>query len=159
MSIAASRPQERAFTRVSEPRPVRGSDETLRVLCIDDEPSLCALLKEFLQMMGHDCETASSGEEGLEKALTSDFDAIICDMHLPGISGADVCRTLLSEKPSLSGRLLVATGDLLGRETHEFFAQTGLPHIHKPFKLQELNAALLGLTRAHPAEVSGGSAV
>ncbi|GEM_PF-7056852 len=161
MHIAASRPHgsQSVLTYVTEPRrTVRdGGDEAMRILYIDDEPSLRSLVSEFLRMVGHECETEPSGEAGLDRALNGEFDVIICDMHLPGISGADLCRRLLAEKPSIEGRLLLATGDLLSRETQEFFSQTGLPHIHKPFKLHELNSVIKGLARTHRAESTSPS--
>jgi len=121
-----------------------------RVLFIDDEPSLCALVKEYLSRQGHDVKVAATGEDGLESALAEDFDAIICDMRLPGISGEDVCIALLEHKPSAAERVVVATGDILSPQTQEFFDRTGLPHIHKPFKLGELQTAIGRLMSGRP---------
>ncbi|MGI5817049.1 MAG: PAS domain S-box protein [Armatimonadota bacterium] len=120
----------------------RDPDTSARVLVIDDEPSLCALVKEYLTRQGHCVTVARTGESGLQKALNEHFDVILCDMRLPGMSGEDVCTVLLEEKPEAAERVLVATGDILSPQTQNFFERTGLPHIHKPFKLGELRAEI-----------------
>jgi len=125
-----------------------------RVLFIDDEPALCTLVSEYLGRLGHEVTVAGSGEEGLEAALAGDFDAIICDMRLPGMSGDEVSEALLQQRPETARRLIVATGDILSPRTQEFFDRTGLPHIHKPFKLDELAAIVADLTAAREAERS-----
>lgn len=125
-----------------------------KVLFIDDEPSLCALVNEYLSRLGHEVHVEATGEAGLETALAGDFDAIICDMRLPGISGEDVCMALLEHKPSAAERMVVATGDILSPQTQSFFDRTGLPHIHKPFKLDELQTAIAELIDGRP--VRGG---
>jgi len=112
--------------------------------------SLCSLVNEYLTRLGYEVEVAATGEEGLETALAEDFDAIICDMRLPGISGEDVCMALLEQKPSAAERVVVATGDILSPQTQEFFDRTGLPHIHKPFKLIELATAIDRLMSGRP---------
>ncbi|MGC9317141.1 MAG: PAS domain S-box protein [Armatimonadota bacterium] len=125
---------------------------TGRVLFIDDEPSLCALVADYLMRLGHDVEVVSTGEEGLEKALDDSFDVIICDMRLPGISGEEVCTQLLEHIPDAKKRIMVATGDILSPKTQAFFDRTGLPHIHKPFRLDELGDAVARLLAGRPLD-------
>lgn len=128
----------------SSERPSR-PDGPLRVLLIDDEESLCALVQEYLSRHGHDVAVAHNGEEGLARATEGHFDAVVCDMRLPGISGEDVCMTLLDHDPAMADRIMVATGDILSPQTQSFFDRTGLPHIHKPFKLNQLQDAIARL--------------
>lgn len=120
------------------------------ILFIDDEPSLCSLVREYLKRRGHEVTVATTGEEGLDLARGSDFDVIICDMRLPGMSGEDVCLALLEEKPESAQRMIVATGDILSPQTQSFFDRTGLPHIHKPFKLDQLEEAISGVMKGRP---------
>ncbi len=126
-------------------RETREHEYSARILFIDDEPSLCSLVKEFLTRQGHDVVVASTGEEGLQNAQEGDFDVIVCDMRLPGISGEDVCMGVLEEKPEMADRIMVATGDILSPQTQDFFDRTGLPHIHKPFTLEDLKDAIARL--------------
>ncbi len=127
-----------------------------RVLFIDDEPALCTLVSEYLGRLGHPVNIAASGEEGLEAALGGDFDVIICDMRLPGMSGEEVCEALLERRPEIARRLIVATGDILSPRTQEFFDRTGLPHIHKPFRLDELADIVADLTSTRDDEQPPG---
>lgn len=123
---------------------------SLRVLFIEDEAPLCALVDEYLTRLGHRVTTAASGEEGVTSALAGDFDVIVCDMRLPGITGEEVCERLLAHDPSFAGRLLIATGDILSPQTRAFFDRTCLPHIQKPFRLQQLAALIADLAAGRP---------
>lgn len=134
----------------TEPLEAPTVGDRLHVLFIDDEPSLLALVGEYLRRMGHQVTVAGTGEEGLELALQGDYDMIICDMRLPGISGEDVCMRLLEDKPEAAERIVVATGDVLSPQTQDFFERTGMPHIHKPFKLEALNRTIANRIAGRP---------
>ena len=58
-----------------------------RILIVDDEAAVCALLGERLGPAGFDCQTSSSGEDGLEILAFQTFDAIISGLNFPGGSG------------------------------------------------------------------------
>jgi two-component system NtrC family sensor kinase len=131
---------------------VERTDGSAQVLFIDDEPALCSLVAEYLTRQGHDVTVEQTGEEGLQRALDEHFDVIICDMRLPGISGEDVCMALLEQKPEAVDRMVVATGDILSPQTQDFFDRTGLPHIHKPFKLDQLESEIARIMSGRPAE-------
>lgn len=123
---------------------------TGRVLFIDDEPSLCELIDEYLSRLGHEVTIAHDGEEGLRIAREEDFDLIICDMRMPGMSGQELCARLTAERPELVDRIIVVTGDILNSQTQDFFTTTGLPHIHKPFKLDQLDRIIDGFLVGEP---------
>jgi len=121
-----------------EPPAAASTPQRARVLFIDDERALGSLVREYLGRQGHEVAVTESAEAGLEMALADSYDVIICDMRLPGMSGEDFCVKLLEQRPTAADRILVATGDLLSPQTQAFFDRTGLPHIHKPFQLQDL---------------------
>src|SRR4029079_16875059 len=85
-----------------------------RVLVVDDDIELCALVSEFLRREGIDVEAVHDGEQGLRTALAGSHDAIILDVMLPGIAGFDVLRKLREQKrtPVL---MLTARGDHVDR--------------------------------------------
>ncbi len=62
------------------------------VLIVDDEQSICWGLSQLVRDMGHDVQTASSAEEGLEIARQSSPDAIVLDVRLPGIDGLEAMQ-------------------------------------------------------------------
>jgi two-component system response regulator CpxR len=119
-----------------------------RILLIDDDKELCALLSEYLQSEGFAVEAVHDGERGLEKALTSDAALVVLDVMLPGRNGFDVLRQLRqqSRQPVL---LLTARGEEVDRIVGlEIGADDYLP---KPFNPRELVARIRAiLRRAQP---------
>ncbi len=67
------------------------------MLLVDDEVRLLAALRRGLVAEGFAVDTAASGPEGLELARLGDFDAVVLDVMLPGLSGYEVVRTLRAE--------------------------------------------------------------
>src|SRR5512137_1555841 len=66
----------------------------IRLLVIDDDRKLCRLIKDYLEPMGYAVETAHTGPEGLERALTEDWQAVLLDVMLPGMDGFELLKQL-----------------------------------------------------------------
>ncbi len=115
-----------------------------QILLIDDDEELCELVSEFLSVEGFDIEAVHDGAEGLEKALSEDFDLAILDVMLPKMNGFDVLRNL-RETSRLPVLMLTARGDdterIVGLETG---ADDYLP---KPFNPRELVARIRAVLR------------
>ena len=115
-----------------------------RVLLIDDDYRLAALVSEYLGEAGYRVAVAASGAAGLERLRRDEFDAAILDLMLPDMDGLEVCRQLRlrSTVPVL---MLTARGDaadrIVGLETG---ADDYLP---KPFEPRELLARLRAILR------------
>lgn len=76
----------------------------IKILIADDHPVVRKGLKEIIEeipdmVVGSE---ASNGQEALEKVRKSDFDIVVLDISMPGISGLDILKQLKSEKPELS---------------------------------------------------------
>lgn len=69
-----------------------------RLLLADDDPELTQMLKEYLEALGFQIETAADGIQALKRATESDFDLIILDVMMPGRNGLDVLRELRTVK-------------------------------------------------------------
>jgi two-component system alkaline phosphatase synthesis response regulator PhoP len=69
-----------------------------KILIIQDSPSANAMLKFRLESGGFSVETVETGEEGVEKAKTSQYQLILLDYNLPGINGSQVCGVLKKEE-------------------------------------------------------------
>jgi len=69
-------------------------DSKPRILIVDDEPDLVAVLRLGLQMEGFEVLEAGDGEEGLRKAQQDKPDLVVLDLMLPRMDGYQVCRTL-----------------------------------------------------------------
>jgi DNA-binding response OmpR family regulator len=115
-----------------------------RVLMIDDDRKLCRLVRDYLEPMGYAIDAAHTGPDGLEKAQSENFHAIILDLMLPGMDGFEVLKKIrhTSDVPVL---MLTARGEEPDRIVGlEIGADDYLP---KTFSTRELLARLRAVTR------------
>jgi PAS domain S-box-containing protein len=124
-----------------------------RLLMIDDEPPILAMLAQLLGS-DHQVVTASSGEAA-QVILSADqsFDVILCDLMMPGLSGMDLHAWLATEYPALAQRVVFVTGGAFTRAASEYVARVGNPRVEKPYdkdKLEKLVAALVVAFKARP---------
>ena len=109
------------------------------ILLIEDEPSVIAFLRAALVRKGYVVAHAASGTEGLEKLTNGRYAGVISDIRMPGaINGADVHAWIQKNRPDLSSRIILISGDTANSETQELLARSGTPCIEKPFRVQEL---------------------
>jgi two-component system NtrC family sensor kinase len=121
--------------RVAEGLPsVRGQ----RILVVDDEPEIAAVLAEMLSADGHEVETAGNGRIALARLQERTYDLILSDLRMPELGGAGLYRELERQHPELLSRLIFLTGDELGAETMEFVERTGAPTMAKPFDADDV---------------------
>jgi two-component system response regulator PilR (NtrC family) len=85
---------------------------TGRILIIDDEELFREDLASLLRQEGYVCQTAADGEAGLHLADTEDFDVVLCDLVMPGLSGIDIADRLSTHCPGTSVLLVTAYGSL-----------------------------------------------
>lgn len=69
-----------------------------KVLIIEDEMAIAELEKDYLELSDFEVDIENSGDAGLTKALTNDYDIIVLDLMLPGIDGFEVCKKIREEK-------------------------------------------------------------
>jgi two-component system, OmpR family, alkaline phosphatase synthesis response regulator PhoP len=112
-----------------------------RVLVIDDEPLLLRILKSFLEDAGHQVFTAADGETALELVQAYRPDAIVCDLYLPGMDGAEFCRRIRQNPEWQAIQLILQTG---GAEYSDYQrADIGVDlYLCKPFSPQRLLTVL-----------------
>ena len=79
-----------------------------RVLIIDDEPAVRAVLQLMLHGHGHEVWTASTGQEGVHCASAEDPDVIVCDLFMPGKNGVETIRELRRDFPDI--RVIAMSG-------------------------------------------------
>jgi DNA-binding response OmpR family regulator len=130
----------------SSPPPV-----TQRLLIIDDDTELCALLSEYLTSAGFAVDAVHSSEEGVRRALSGEHAIVVLDVMLPGIDGFEVLRRIRAQS-ALPVVMLTARGHDVDRIVGlEIGADDYLP---KPFNPRELVArlnAVLRRARGHDA--------
>ncbi|MBI1762313.1 MAG: response regulator transcription factor [Acidobacteria bacterium] len=115
-----------------------------KLLIVDDDQKLCRLVRDYLAPLGYEVESAHTGPEGLEKARTGDYQAVILDCMLPGMDGFEVLRQLRRDS-TVPVLMLTALGDEADRIVGlEIGADDYLP---KTFSTRELLARLRAVTR------------
>ena len=113
-----------------------------KILLLDDDGDLKALVRDFLQSQFLFVTAVSNGIEGLELLLKDHFDVILCDMKMPNLSGEMFYRAVERSKPQMCSRFIFITGSLGNPGVNEFFLKTGAKVLGKPFHLNELMASI-----------------
>ncbi len=114
-----------------------------RLLLIDDDAAVCEVVSATLTQRGYEVLSSSSGAEALATLEREEVDAIVTDLHMPGISGLELCRSLHARFPTLPVILMTAFGSM---EAAVAAIRAGAyDFISKPLQIPEL---LLTLARA-----------
>jgi two-component system OmpR family response regulator len=121
------------------------SDSQVRVLVVDDEPSLAELLASVLRYEGWEVRTAADGHTALRVARDFHPDAVILDVMLPDLGGLEVLRKLRQDQPSLCVLFLTARDSVEDRIAG--ITAGGDDYVTKPFSIEEVLARLRGLLR------------
>ena len=115
-----------------------------RILAIDDNPQIIKLVTVNLQARGYIVQFASSGEEAIDQFKIGQFDLILLDLILPGISGIDVCRWI-REQSDVPIIVLSAHGD---EELKVSALDAGADdYVTKPFSHEEMLARVRAVLR------------
>src|SRR3954465_5801144 len=117
----------------------------MRILLIEDEARLANIIERLLRSERFDVDLALTGNEGLDLALTGNYDALIVDRMLPGIEGLEIIRQLRADGVATPVLILTARADL--PERVEGLNAGADDYLGKPFAFEELLARLRALLR------------
>lgn len=133
---------------LSATRPVaRGA----RALVVEDEPTVAQLIADMLSDLGYVPQVHHDARRALVSAISSDYALVVCDMKMPAMDGQHFFRALSEAGSPLVERFLFVTGDVLGIATQEFLRQNRLPHIAKPFRVEEFTEKIVSLFADRPS--------
>ena len=122
----------------SEPRSAR----RLRVLVIDDEVQLAKAIGQLIEDE-HDVEVVTSGEQAFGRLEAgADYDVVLCDLMMAGMSGMDVHARLSTRRPALAGRVVFMTGGAFSASAQRFLDEVKNPRLDKPFSRSEVLGAV-----------------
>ena len=123
---------------------------TKRILVIEDEPQMLLGLRDNLELEGYEVVTASDGEDGLAKAISTAPDLVILDITLPRKNGFEVCRELRARANPTPVVMLTARS----QETEKVLGlELGADdYVTKPFSLRELGARVRAVLRRSTAK-------
>jgi DNA-binding response OmpR family regulator len=117
-----------------------------RVLIVEDQSALAANLQEFFDDTRYTLDFAADGLTALHLLATQQYDVIVLDVMLPGVSGLEICRRIREDlRSNVPVIFMTARGELSDKE--QGFLRGGDDYLVKPFALRELQLRIDALTR------------
>ena len=122
-----------------------------QVLVVDDELAVANMLSRLLSDE-HDVEVRTTGQEALELLLGDrDFDVVMCDLLMPGMSGMALYEQLKAARPGLEQKLVFMTGGAFTQRAAEFLNNVNNPRVEKPFDVRKVRRLVRELARERTA--------
>src|SRR5258706_14293312 len=111
-----------------------------RILIVDDEAPIRALLGEHLQQVGYDVALAANGSVAMDLLDKGEFDLVLTDVRMPGMNGRELLAEIVRTRPGVGVLMLTACEDLtLAVNAMRIGA---LDYILKPFRLTEITSSV-----------------
>jgi DNA-binding response OmpR family regulator len=117
----------------------------MRILIVEDEHKIANSIKKGLKQESYAVDIAYDGKEGLDLALSEDYDLIVLDRLLPGMDGVEICRQLRTQQIHTPILMLTAKGQIDDRV--EGLNAGADDYLTKPFAFAEFLARIRALTR------------
>ncbi len=115
------------------------ADETRRrILIVDDDPVIARLLQVNFRLEGYEVETASRGDEVLEKARAQRPDIVVLDVMMPGIDGWEVCRRLKEDPDVWDTPVIFLSARAQDEDRQRGYALGVVEYVTKPFDPAQL---------------------
>jgi DNA-binding response OmpR family regulator len=124
----------------------------MRILLAEDESAIAGFLKEGLSEEGFAVDVATNGRQGLEMAIANlnEYDIILLDWMMPGVSGIEICRAIRKENTTIPVIFLTAKDTV---DDTVFGLESGAnDYLKKPFAFEELLARIKVLLRNKTGE-------
>ncbi|HEY0043674.1 MAG TPA: PAS domain-containing protein [Allosphingosinicella sp.] len=123
----------------------RDKSARARALVVEDEPDVAETLSELLEREGYSVTHASDGAAALMAIDREDFDLVLSDLRMPGISGVELYERLSEVSPEILPRMAFVTGDTLGSSVADFLKTSGRPVLEKPFTRMGVHCLIAAL--------------
>ncbi|NNJ25911.1 sigma-54-dependent transcriptional regulator [Alienimonas chondri] len=114
------------------------ADPVLSLLIVEDDADFRALCEEFMVRRGHRVTAAANGGEGLDACRRTDFDVVLLDLNMPGLTGLEVLDRLAEVQPGVE--VVVLTGQGTIDSAVQAMKLGAADYLTKPFPLPELEA-------------------
>jgi signal transduction histidine kinase/ActR/RegA family two-component response regulator len=109
-----------------------------KVLVVDDEKDIAALIARLLKEDGDEVKVAHNGAVALKLIAENSYDLVISDIEMEHAKGTDLYAALAARGALASCRMLFVTGDILNPKVLEFLSKTNSEYLVKPFDIHEL---------------------
>ena len=113
-----------------------------RILVVDDEPTVVELLKDILEAVGHQVDSAGNAAEAFERVRENIYDAAILAFGLPDVDGVMLHRKLREVDSELATNTLFISGLVQTEKNRGYYEAYGGGFVPKPFHAHEIIAAL-----------------
>jgi len=114
-----------------------------RVLVIDDDDDLRALVVRVVKQAGYGVDAVSDGQAGLDRLAEQGYDLIVCDLRMPRMDGVTFYREVERRSPAAARRIVLMTAHVRSDEYVEFLRGVHAPVLSKPFTLDEFRSTLV----------------
>jgi len=121
-----------------------------RALVVEDERDVAETLRELLEREGYRVTVVNDGGAALMALDRDEFDLILSDLRMPGVSGPDLHARISETKPHLLERMGFVTGDTLGSSMDDFLRNCGRPVLEKPFTKTGVRCLIASVVEARP---------
>lgn len=118
-----------------------------RLLVVDDEPGISAVLRESLSARGYTVDTAASGTEALRCLAGNRYDLIITDLRMLDMDGEKLYHAVREQNADLASRIIFLTGDTISSGARSFLDWTGNRWFSKPFQISALEQVVQNFLR------------
>jgi PAS domain S-box-containing protein len=135
--VDASPPGPENTCVITEVQP--SPEKSGRILVVDDEPGVRALLDKVLTQIGYTVDTITNPGIAMDKLETGvRYDAILLDIRMPGMSGIELYTSIIEKMPGLKVKIIIITGDVMGPDIKNFLTKNNLSYLVKPFDIKLL---------------------
>lgn len=126
--------------------------ERLRILVVDDEPSIVKMVGKRLEVEGFDVLIAMDGQDGLDKARSQLPDLIVLDLMLPRLNGYEVCTMLKQDARYQKIPIVLFTAKAQEKDEKLGMECGADAYVRKPFRAQELLEKIRSLLPGAPTQ-------
>lgn len=136
--------EEAGQVKVGSMKTGQHSQKALRILVVEDNEINQKLLKEFLERMGHSIKQVMTGEDAVDAAKAENYDVVLMDIELPGISGMGATKSIraFQDKEKAVVPVIALTGNVRDEDVRACYAANMNGHIAKPIDPGKLKAML-----------------
>ena len=141
--VAPAASSEAGAPSVAAIAPGRPAHSGIRILLVDDEEAVLEVEREILRERGHAVEVAPSVAGAIEVLARAEVDVVVADYKLAGgLGGQELYAWVRQHRPGLAERVIFTFADGQTDDAANFLAAAGCPSLHKPFRVDELLAAV-----------------
>lgn len=147
-------PQSKTVAPAAQSKDALPPAPGVRVLVVDDEPSICKALTMALTRAGYDAFAAQSGETALSIVRTEHVDVMLIDLRIPDMRGDVIFEVAAGHQPHLRYQTLFMTGDITER-AQRLIAACKCHYLRKPFDLRDMTDAVAALSPRQEQQDAG----